>query len=66
MDPTAAWVEMSQAIADEDWHRAGELADGLFEWLSKDGFPPTVTGVREFDLIAARATCEAIASWEIA
>ena len=66
MDPTATWVDLSQAVADDKWGRAGELADSLIEWLAKGGFPPVITGVREFDIIAARAACDAIAAWEIA
>ena len=66
MDPTAAWVELSQAVHDDEWERAAEIAENILEWLSKDGFPPIITGVRTFDILAARAACESIAAWEVA
>lgn len=65
MDPDTAWVQISQAIADAEWDTAAELADGLLHWLTRDGFPPRITGIKAFDKLVARATCEAIAAWEI-
>ncbi len=64
MDVTKAWVDLSQAVADDDWDQAGELAEAILGWLAKDGFPPIITGVRSFDIIAARAACEAIMTWD--
>ena len=66
MDPNATWQALSQAVADADWGKAGELADGLLHWLSRDGFPPNISGLPLFDKIVAKATCEAIAAWEVA
>jgi hypothetical protein len=57
---------MADAIKSDDWHTAADLAEGLIEWLAKDGFPPIITGTRAFDMIAARAACEAISAWSFA
>jgi len=65
MDPNAAWVALCAAVADARWTEAGELADGLLEWLIKGGYPPEITGVLLFDSVVARATCESVASWDL-
>jgi hypothetical protein len=65
MDPNAAWLALSEAVARDDWQTAAQLAEGLLAWLDRDGFPPTITGVASFDTIVARHTCEAIAAWEV-
>jgi hypothetical protein len=66
MDPNALWRDLSQAIADNEWSLAGELAESLKKWLQSGGFPPRVTGVAEFDRIVTRSTAEAIACWDVA
>lgn len=66
MDPTATWEAMAEAVAENDWANAAELADNLIHWLAKGGFPPIISGVREFDRVAAKATAEAICAWEFA
>ena len=44
MDPQECWMNLAQAVADEDWDRAGELAEDLVGWVSRGGFVPSVTG----------------------
>lgn len=40
MDPTAASRQLTQALFDEDFDQADELARALLEWLDRGGFPP--------------------------
>jgi hypothetical protein len=40
-------------------------AEDLLQWLSRDGFPPIITGVQAFDLIVAREICRAISAWDV-
>ncbi len=66
MDPEAAWREISEAYCgteETQWDRIGELADGLLQWLKRDGLPPTITGNRVFDKLVAVRTCEALVDW---
>jgi len=65
MDPKAAWVDLCAALLDARWTKAGELADGLLDWLIKGGFPPSITGKRQLDSVIARATCESVAAWDL-
>lgn len=68
MDPNVAWKELSECFnrSDEhDWDRITELADGLLHWLKRDGFPPTITGNREFDKLVALRSLEAICDWHV-
>jgi hypothetical protein len=65
MDPNAAWRDLSQAIADNEWQRAADIAAELMEWLDRDGFPPSITGRASFDRIVVRSTCTAIVAWEV-
>lgn len=44
MDPDAALAELLTAVADRDWDRIDELADGLLQWLQRRGFPPLTVG----------------------
>jgi hypothetical protein len=65
MDPNAAWLALAQAVADDEWETAAEIADNLLTWLARGGFPPTITGLRAFDALAARRACEAVACWDV-
>jgi hypothetical protein len=40
MDPQAVWDQMLTARDEKDWDTAETLAEALFEWLDKGGFPP--------------------------
>ena len=64
MDVNETWRDLSQAVEQDDWQEASQLAETLGEWINKGGFPPTITGNAEFDRIVARATAESIAAWE--
>ena len=66
MDPDKAWRQLAEAIADDDWTLATELADGLLAWLDRNGCPPKVTGQIIFDRMVVHATCDRIAAWECA
>ena len=68
MDPEACWREIAELYATnaEHWDRLEELADGLYAWLRRDGFPPEITGNRELDKLIALRVCESIAAWEVA
>jgi hypothetical protein len=66
MDASKAWSDLSFAVARNDWVAAAEIADGLIQWLAKDGKPPKITGQPAFDKLVAKNACEAIAQWEIA
>jgi len=52
MDPQKAFDELmsivggSVTVVGDDYDRVQELARGLWEWLSKGGFLPTVESVR--------------------
>ena len=66
MDPNATWHEIAQAVADDDWETATQSAEDLLYWLDKGGFPPEITGHREFDRLVVEKACDAIAAWDIA
>ena len=38
MDPLACFLQMAEAIAEDDWETAGERAEDLLHWLDKGGF----------------------------
>lgn len=65
MDPQACWNELQEAVATAMWGTAIERAEALLEWLGRDGFPPEIGPYPIFNRIIARATCEAIAHWEM-
>ena len=44
MDPQQTWTDMLDALKQNDYDEAKELAGALLEWLDKGGFPPTVVG----------------------
>lgn len=46
MDPQETWSEMLDAFEQKQWELAKELADALYEWLEKGGFPPTTIGAK--------------------
>ncbi len=67
MDPTACFrkiVSLYDPASSEHWSRLEELAEGLYEWLRRDGFPPDITGSRPLDRLIAIRVCESIMSWE--
>jgi hypothetical protein len=43
MDPQANWEQLLEAYGEGDWDRVQDLADGLFHWLRRGGFPPRAT-----------------------
>jgi hypothetical protein len=46
MDPTAAYLDMFEAMKAKDYETARERAEGLKQWLGKGGFyPPNYTRV---------------------
>lgn len=58
MDPNAAWKLMAEAGGDGE--QRFDAALGLRNWLAVGGFPPRITGIDEFDRLAAQATCDAV------
>jgi len=64
MDPDATWQMLIEAYCN-DWERAAEIAGDLLYWLDRGGFPPTITGNKEFDKLIARTTCDAVAAWDV-
>jgi hypothetical protein len=44
MDPQAAWNELLAAYDRLDWDEVETLAQGLLDWLRRDGFPPRIVG----------------------
>ena len=44
MDPQQTWQDMLDALQSRQWDEAKELADALYEWVRKGGFPPTTVG----------------------
>ena len=46
---------MSEAIDENEWEMAPELADDLLHWLARGGFPPTITSNAVFDKIGNKA-----------
>ena len=45
MDPQVAWQDLLDALHQLDWDRVRDLADGLLQWLDRDGFPPETSAV---------------------
>lgn len=43
MDSETCWNTLLNAIEAERLAEASEIADDLFTWLLKGGFPPTIT-----------------------
>jgi len=66
MDPNEIWQNLARAIERDDWDEATELAEILVEWIERQGFPPTITGIAAFDRIVTAAAARAIATWETA
>lgn len=64
MDPSTVWQQMSEAVEEDDWERAAELADDLLEWLRKGGFPPCISGQEKFDRLVALRTAQSVAAWD--
>ena len=60
MDPNAAWQELADAYQENDLDRCNELAIGLLEWLTKGGYPPTITRHQKFDRFVVLRTCNAL------
>lgn len=65
MDPNAAWHDLSEAVAKEEWDTAAEIAGELAVWLERGGFPPAIKGHERFDRIVAASACQAIVAWEV-
>ena len=65
MDPNQAWRELADAVKEERWEEAVGIAENLLYWLDRGGFPPTISGEKQFDRIVARSTCDAVMTWEV-
>jgi hypothetical protein len=65
MDPNQAWHELADAVTEERWEEAAEIAENLLCWLDRGGFPPKITGLKEFDQIVAKSTCDSVMTWDI-
>lgn len=66
MDPNQTWHDLARAIERDDWDEATDLAEMLVDWIERQGFPPTITGIAAFDRIVVAATAQAVATWETA
>ena len=44
MDPHQTWTDILDALRRKQWDEAKELADALYEWIRKGGFPPVTIG----------------------
>lgn len=66
MDPHQTWADMLDALNRKEWDDAKELADALYEWLRKGGFPPTTVGDesvgKQWHKTIASFTCLAVAN----
>ena len=66
MDPQQTWADMIDALERKQWEPAKELADALYGWLRKGGFPPTTVGAKSLGKrshsAVAQFVCLAIAS----
>lgn len=66
MDPQQTWADMLDALKRKEWDDAKELADALYEWLRKGGFPPTTIGDealgKQWHKTIAHFTCLAVAN----
>ena len=63
MDPQAAWSEMLEAVAANDFVEAELRAGALLDWLDRGGFAPqTVSRVlpTEWDRLICRYLCQKI------
>ena len=63
MDPQAAWNEMLEAVATNDFNEAELRAEALLDWLSRGGFAPqTVSRVlpAEWDRLICRYLCRKV------
>jgi len=56
---------MAEAVANDDWETASQRAEDLAYWLDRGGFPPEITRHKEFDKLAARNACDAVATWDV-
>lgn len=66
MDPQQTWIDMLDALKQKQWDEAKELADALYVWICKGGFPPTTAGDeslgRNWHKTIAHFTCLAVAN----
>ena len=66
MDPQQTWADMLDALQRKEWDNAKELADALYEWLRKGGFPPTTVGDeslgKQWHKTIAHFTCLSVAN----
>ena len=66
MDPHQTWSDMQDALQRKQWDDARELADALYEWIRKGGFPPVTIGDeslgKNWHKTIASFTCLAIAN----
>ena len=66
MDPHQTWADMLDALKRKEWDEAKDLADALYEWIRKGGFPPITVGDeslgKEWHKTITSFTCLAVAS----
>ena len=66
MDPQQTWANMLDALKRKAWNDAKELADDLYEWVRRGGFPPVTVGDealgRQWHKTIALFTCLAVAN----
>lgn len=66
MDPQQTWADMLDALKRKAWADSKDLADTLYEWVRKGGFPPVTVGDeslgRQWHRTIALFTCLAVAN----
>ncbi|TWT61669.1 hypothetical protein [Rubinisphaera italica] len=66
MDSQQTWIDMLDALRHKKWDEAKELADALYEWIRKGGFPPVTIGDeslgKNWHKTIATFTCLAVAN----
>jgi len=66
MDSHQTWADMLDALKEKRWAEAKELADALYKWIRKGGFPPITVGDeslgKNWHKTIASFTCLAVAN----
>lgn len=66
MDPHQTWADMLSSLKRKQWGDAKELADALYDWIRKGGFPPVTIGDeslgKSWHRTIASFTCLAVAN----
>ena len=60
MDPDSSWQSLLDALRNQDWESAREVAQDLLDWLTIGGFPPKSVMAQDQDFLRtlAIAGCE--------